>query len=157
MKKTVTSLFIFANETLGKILLPVLFCFSLTSVAFGQGLDHWKEIGDFSNNVWKTPAGIEASISQEHARMDLALTQPDIQDADRAMYLSYKRMLDYSQVNIQAGKPVDEAIFESYDKVLAEIPADKALSHIPEGILVTFIPVLVEALTEVPTPVLSGQ
>ena len=66
-------------------------------------------------------------------------------------------MLDYTQIAIQSGKAVDVSIFESYEKVLDEAPTDKLLSPLPEGILVTFIPILVEVLTEVPVPELSGQ
>jgi hypothetical protein len=157
MKKTVTCLSIFAREAMAKLVLPVLFCVVFSGVAFSQGLDQWKEIGDFSQNVWKPAVGMDASMAQEHARMDLALTQVDIQDVDRAIYLSYKRMLDYTQIAIQSGKAVDVSIFESYEKVLDEAPTDKLLSPLPEGILVTFIPVLVEVLTEVPVPELSGQ
>jgi len=157
MKKTVTCLSIFAREVTCKLVLSAFFCLVFSGVAFSQGLDHWKEIGDFSHNFWKPAAGIDASMVQEHARMDLALTQVDIQDVDRAIYLSYKRMLDYTQIAVQSGKAVDVSIFESYEKVLAEAPTDKLLSPLPEGILMTFIPVLVEALTEVPVPDVSGQ
>jgi len=125
--------------------------------AFGQGNNIKEEIGDLSLIVWKAPAGIDAVVADENAKLSVAFSQPDLQVHDRALLTAYQRMLTYVQAAVQSSKPVDEAIYESYEKVLTEAPADKNLAPMPEGLLITFIPGLVEALTVVPVPDASGN
>ncbi len=156
MKKIVTSLSSFATKAAGIPALCTLFFLFLVASISAQSVDH-AEIGDYSKVVWRPLAGLNAVIAQEDARLDGFLATPDLQERDRAIYTAYKRMLAYTQVLIQDSKPVDEAIFEGYEKVLAEAPNDKQLELLPEGLLMTFIPVLVEVLAEPQVPDMSGQ
>ncbi len=87
--------------------------------------------------------------------MDLSLAQVNLQPADQAIYLSYKRLLNYVQADAQSGMPLSDAIVQNLEKVLLEYPKDPALAAMPEGYLETMIAGLVEVLTapQVPIPV----
>lgn len=110
-----------------------------------------------SEVAWREPTDALSVMNAERARYQLALAWPEIPSVDKAIYKAYLRLLDYIELALQNGKTMEEAILESYQKVVAEAPADPDLKEMPEGILFTFIPGLVEALTEVPIPQLSGQ
>lgn len=153
MKKTATRTYAFITSV--SSLLAFSFLFSIASIS-AQSVEH-AAIGDYSKVVWRPITDMTSVIAQEDTRMDAYLATPDLQDSDRAIYIAYKRMLAYTQALIQDNKPVDEAIFEGYEKVIAEAPGDKYLAFLPEGLLMTYIPVLVEALAEVPVPELSGN
>jgi|GEM_PF-1548286 len=157
MKKTVTSLSFSAKRMTGRLVFAMLSFVFFTATAFGQSNNFKEEIGDLSLIVWKAPAGIDAVVADENAKLAVSLGQPDLQDHDRALFLAYQRLLTYVQSAVQNSTPVDEAIYLSYEKVLTEAPADKYLASMPNGLLVTFIPGLVEALTVVQVPDASGN
>ena len=71
---------------------------------------------------------------------------------EKATFLAYQRLLNYIQSNLQAGKTPQEAIMLSYEQVVAEAPKDADLAYMPEGLLASFVPGLVEAFTEAPVP-----
>ncbi len=116
-----------------------------------------EELGYLSQISWQAPADAVSKMDAERARYDAVLAWPDLPSADKALYKAYLRLLDYTEVLLQNGKTFGEAIVESYEKVIAEAPADPELKEMPEGILFTFIPGLAEMLTEVHVPQLSGQ
>lgn len=138
-----------ASTVFFTLLFSALFCTS----AFSQ-TNLQQDVGDLSAIVWKHTLQLNQSLAQERDRMDVALTQPDLTDADRSLYLSYKRLVNYVEVDILASKPVNEAIATNYEKVLAEAPNDPDLKFLPDGVLATYLPGLIEALTEVPV---AGQ
>ncbi|MBK9335076.1 MAG: hypothetical protein IPM98_00250 [Lewinellaceae bacterium] len=158
MKKTVTTLSFSANGMMSRLALALLlFAFS-SAVAFGQSNDFREEIGDLSSIVWKTSTGIDVVVAEENARLAVVLSQPGLQQQDRSLFLSYQRLVGYVQSAAQAGTPLDAAIFKSYEKVLAEVPHDVNLKHLPDGALMTLVPGLLELLSQVPTPeILIGQ
>lgn len=88
--------------------------------------------------------------------MAQALSVPTIQEDERAIFKSYQRLLTYIQSDLQAGKPVNEAITASYEKVVTEAPNDPELKSMPDGYLATFVPGLIEALAEVQKPATSN-
>ena len=88
--------------------------------------------------------------------MDVMLAAPGLPLADRALFLSYQRLLDYLQADIQAGTPVDESLVKNFDKVVAGAPQDPVLKFLPPNALTTMLPGLLEALIGVPEAV-TGQ
>lgn len=123
----------------------------ICSTASGQ-TGAGKDLGDFSAITWKATADLNAALSDEQARANLALTAPGMPLEEKALFLSYKRMLSYIQADLQAGKPADEAIVSSYEQVLNEAPKDVDLAYLPDGLLATFVPGLVESLAASPKP-----
>ena len=79
MKKTVTTLSSLANKVAGRLLLSALFLLFSIATIFSQGVESRLEIGDYSKVDWKSQSEIAASISQKNTRMDVALTQTDLQ------------------------------------------------------------------------------
>jgi len=150
MKKTVTSLSFSAKRMMSRLVFAMLTFVFFTATAFGQNNNFREEIGDLSSIRWKTPVGIDAVVADENAKIAVSLSQSDLQDHDRALFLAYQRMLTYLQAAVQNNLPVDESIYQSYEKVILEAPADPALAPMPTGMLVTFVPGLVESLAEVP-------
>lgn len=132
------------------LMLVMLFC-GLT--AYSQTPSVVEQIGDISNNKWKTAADLNLSLAGEDAKMVLLLNNPSLMEADKAVYKAYQRLLGYIQSDLQAGKTVDQAIIGSYEKVLVDVVADPELKYMPEGLLLSYIPGLVETLNEVPVPV----
>ena len=158
MKKTVTSLSFSAMRMLSSVVFFTLSFAFFTAAAYGQNKNFKEEIGDLSSKVWKTSVGIAETVTDENARMATILGQPDLQQQDRSLFLSYQRLLNYIDVSTQAGMPVGEAIVGSYEKVIGEVPYDVDLKHLPEGALMTLVPQLVELLSAVPVPdILTGQ
>ena len=142
---------------IGKTMLALL-CFALVSLsAFGQNSDPKQDIGNLTGIVWKAAPGVSDVVAQEQSKMDLALTTPGMPLDERALFLSYRRLVTYIQADFQGGMPVDDALVTNYEKVLTEAPSDPDLKHLPPGLLRTFIPGLIEALTEVPQPQALGN
>ncbi len=133
----------------GKSILSMLFFACICSVASGQ-TGAAKDLGDLSDIDWKANADLGSAISVEQAKADLALTAPNMPLNEKALFLSYKRLLTYIQANLQAGKPAEEAIALSYEQVLGEAPKDPDLAFLPDGLLATFVPGLIESFTVSP-------
>ena len=151
MKRNATSLSLSVNWMASKVFFTLLFSALFCTSVFSQNSPQ-QDVGDLSAIVWKHAPELNQSLAQERDRMDVALTQPDLTDADRSLYLSYKRLVDYVEADILASKPVNEAIATNYEKVLTEAPNDADLKFLPDGVLMTYLPGLIEALTEVPVP-----
>jgi hypothetical protein len=116
---------------------------------FSQNATTEQPFGDLSSVKWKTTSDIGSAIEQEQAKMSLAMSAPDLAEDENAVYHSYDRLLGYVLVELQDNKPVEEAILTAYDKVIVESETDIALKQLPSGILATYIPGLIEVLTEV--------
>lgn len=157
MKRRITALSCSATRIVGKSAFLVALSVFFSVAAFSQtATSPANEIGDLSGILWKSVPAMEETFVSEKARMDVALTQTDLSLSDRALYLSYQRLLDYVRTGVQGGAPVNEVIVQEYEKVLEEAPKDVVLKHLPDGVLITYIPGLVEALAETPTPA-AGQ
>lgn len=146
----------FASQVKAWCLVAAIGVFSIWS-AQGQSGSIREELGYLSQVTWQSPADAVSAMNAERARYNAALAWPALPSVDKAIYKAYLRLLDYTEVLLQNGKTLDEAIVEAYEKVMAEAPADPELKEMPEGILFTYIPGLVELLTEVHIPQLSGQ
>jgi len=138
-------------QFVGKSMFVMLFCACFTSNASAQ-TSAASDLGDLSAVNWKATADLNLSIAVEQAKANLALSAPSMQLDEKALYLSYTRMLNYIQTNLQAGKTADEAIALSYEQVLSEAPKDADLTYLPDGLLATFVPSLVETFTVSPKP-----
>ena len=157
MKKAITFLPFQAKWGTGIQVLVLSLVAILPSLAYSQNADVRQEIGDLSAIDWKNVPAFEAAIAQEDARIDGYLAAPGLSSEDRALYLSYQRMLDLVLSNAQANKPLDEAVYDSYEQVLKESLVDPDLKPAPQGLLITFVPGLIEVLTVAPEADASGQ
>ena len=119
-----------------------------------------EDLGGLRDIAWREPSDAVSVIDAERDRYRnfLSASWPGgIPGADQALFKAYIKLLDYVEQALQGGKTLDDAIVESYEKVMTEAPTDPELKEMPEGILFTYLPGLVEALTEVQQPQLSGQ
>ncbi len=119
-----------------------------------------EDLGGLRDIVWREPLDAASVIDAERSRYGSFLSAfwpSGIPSADQALFKAYIRLLNYVEQALQGGKALDDAIVESYEKVIGEAPADPELKEMPEGILFTYLPGLIEALTEVQQPQLSGQ
>ncbi len=151
-----TSLSFSLKRVVGKGILLLVGSIFVCTLVSGQKMTPAQDVGDLSAIVWKPATDFNQSLAMERSRMDLALTTPGLPASDRSLYLSYHRLLDYIQSDVQAGTTAAEAITNNYVKVLQEAPSDQDLKDLPDGMLQTYLPGLIEALTEVPVP-LPGQ
>jgi hypothetical protein len=158
MKKISTESTFFAKSGAIKLVIAfVLFVFSASLLQAQQSTAR-DLIGDLTGQVWKSSTDIDVLVQAETARMDAAIANPDTPEPDRALFEGYKRLVGYVQLGIQAGSPVDEALYAGYDKVIAESLEDPLLKQMPEGTLINLVPTLVESLIAVPEPVnFQGQ
>lgn len=156
MKRTFTSRPFLAKQMIIKTTLLLFCAVFAVFTAFGQTTPS-QDVGDLSGMVWKSAANVNQAIAQEQAKMDVALTAPGMSLDERALFLSYRRLVSYIQTDVQGGMPVQEAVVTNYEKVLAEAPADPDLKHLPPGLLRTFLPGLIEILQETPTPQALGN
>ena len=99
---------------------------------------------------WKGSSELNLTIANEQSKMDQNLSIPTLAQDEKALFLGYKRMLNHIQTHIQSGKPMEEAIVLAYEQVLAEGPKDPELALMPEGLLGTMVPGLIESLTQTP-------
>lgn len=152
MKKTVTSFLLSANWITGRILLGLLVLAVCPTGANSQSTGDQMGLGDLSGINWKQAPELNAVLASEQAKMGLALTEPQLTPDDRALFLSYQRMLAYMADDVQAGNPIEEALPRNYEKVLTEAPAIPDLKHLNPDVFITFMPGLIEALAEVPVP-----
>lgn len=151
MIRTFTSQPSLLVQILSKGLLALLVSAFFYSTASGQN-DTGTDLGYLSSTNWKTVPNLNISIAQEQSKVALTLSAPNMPLDEKALFLSYQRMLTYIQTNLQAGNSAHEAIKISYAQVLAEAPKDPALSYLTEGMLAIFLPALVESLTQTPIP-----
>ena len=153
MKRFFTSLTFSMKRTVSTGMLAFL-CFAFFStVAVGQNAGAAQEIGDLSGTTWKSSVDLNEALVSERAKMDVMLAAPGLPLADRALFLSYQRLLDYLQADIQAGTPVNESLVKNFDKVVAGAPYDPDLKYLPLNGMTTLLPGLLEALTGVPAAV----
>jgi len=153
MKRFFTSLTFSMKRTVSTGMLAFL-CFAFFStVAVGQNASAAQEIGDLSGTTWKSSVDLNEALVSERSKMDVMLAAPGLPLADRALFLSYQRLLDYLQVDIQAGNPVDQSLVKNFDKVVAGAPYDPDLKYLPLNGMTTLLPGLLEALTGVPAAV----
>lgn len=148
MKKAFTHPFSLGRQvSLSASFLFLSFLFLSTQLN-GQTANAKPDYSYLTTVSWKSAADMNDVFVQEQSKMDVALTQPAIQPVDRAVYSAYKRLLTYVQADQQGGVPLSEAIPKNLDKVALEAPKDAQLALLPDGFLDTFIPFLVESLTE---------
>lgn len=152
MEKSFTSHTISVKNALGKGFLLLTFSAFFCINAMGQSTGSLVELGNLPGVNWKSLADFDQTISQENAKMDLALSPTDLQPADRALYLSYKRLMAYLQSDVQAGQKVGDVFLKRYEQVLEEAPQDPDMKYLLTGTLEGMLPGLVEALTAAPVP-----
>ena len=129
----------------------------VANLAFAQNFDaNVKALGDLSTQTWKSTVDLNTVFSSEMGRTDITLATPDLQEADKALFLAYKRLVTYVQVDTQSGQGVDKAILESYKRVLTEALKEPTLQKLPTDMFLILVPGLVEVLTATPQ-VVPGQ
>ena len=149
MKSSFTTLSLTLKRISGRCIF-VLLLSACAFAVFGQSANPADELGDLSQKDWKPVPEMNQKIDQERARTNVLLALSDLQPTDRSLYLSYERLLDYVQADIQSNVPVDEAISKNYQKVLNGAYKDPDLMNLPPNSLAGLMPALLEALTVVP-------
>ena len=127
MKKISTELTFFVKSGMTKVLVASLSLLFSISLLQAQQISAQDQIGDLTGQVWKSTADISVLAQTEAARMDAAIASPDTPDPDRALFEAYKRLVGYVHSGVQAGNPVNEALYAGYDKVIAESLEDPLL------------------------------
>ena len=105
------------------------------------------------NTNWKSKIELDQTLTAEIVKVEEMLTTPGLQPVDQSIYKAYSRMLTYIQQYIQNNLQVDEAINKGYQTVIDEAPKDPELSLLPDHMLGTYLPGLVEMLAAVNVPV----
>lgn len=147
MKRNFTSLPTFF-QLMGKVALTVLMIMLFSLSGHSQMTGTAKDLGDLSGIQWKATADFGSAVADEHAKMALALSSPALGEDEKALFNAYDRLLNYVMADVQAGKAVDTAIKENYEKVLSEVKTgDPLIKAMPLDLLSTFVPGLVESLT----------
>lgn len=157
MKRNFTSRAVSVKWAFSKSLLALSFCAFFCAAAFGQSAGQVVELGDLSAVNWKSAADFDQTILQETARMDAVLAPAGVQAADRALFLSYKRLVTYIQSDVLAGRSVGEVFIKRYQQVMAEAPQDPDMKHLLPGTLEGLLPGLVEVLMATPELFNGGQ
>lgn len=156
MKRIFTSPAISTKRALRSGLFALLCSVFCTAAVLGQHASATQEIGNLAGTTWKSATDLSDAFTSERAKMDVMLAAPGLPQADRALFLSYKRLLDYLEADVQAGNPLEESLVKNFDKVVAGASHDADLKHLPENGLTTLLPGLLEALTGVQA-VVPGQ
>lgn len=111
------------------------------------------QLGDLSSRDWKKNPDIGNVFISELNKADIALAQPNLQPADKSMYLAYKRIVQEVQAN--KGGTVHESLIVSYKQLMQDYLKDADLKDLPLDGLSVLLQGLVETLTA--TPVMEVQ
>jgi hypothetical protein len=130
---------------LGGILLALCW---FVPVLSAQNASLAEQVGDLSSKAWKRNTEISSTINTELTNTDLALAQPALQAADKAMYLAYKRIVLDVQANAQG--TVDKSIEHSYKQLMEDYSKDPSLKDLSLDGLRVLLQGLVESLTAAP-------
>jgi hypothetical protein len=144
MKNYYTLLSVHLAATL-RLLGLVLVLGSVLPFASGQSVSLNEQFGDLSSREWKKNPDSGTVLAAELNNTDLALAQSDLQAADRAMYLAYKRIIQDVQGN--KGATVDQSIALSYKQLLEDYLKDPVLKYLPLDGLAVLLQGLIESLS----------
>ena len=103
--------------------------------------------------TWKSNPELAQTLTTEKERVDVFLNTPGLQAEEQAIYKAYNLMLTYIQQHIQNNVPAQDAITKGYQQVLNEAPKNQELAKLPDQMLGTFLPGVVEMLSATPVPV----
>lgn len=103
--------------------------------------------------TWKSNPEIAQTLTTEKERVDILLSTPGLQAEEQSIYKAYHLMLTYIQQHIQNNVSTEDAIAKGYQQVLNEAPKNQELAKLPDYMLGTYLPGLVEMLSATPAPV----
>jgi hypothetical protein len=103
--------------------------------------------------TWKSNPEIAQTLTTEKERVDVLLSAQGLQPEELSIYKAYNLMLTYIRQHIQNNIPSQDAITKGYQQVLNEAPKNQDMAHLPDQMLGTYLPGLVEMLSETPVPV----
>lgn len=134
-----------------------VFVFALMTLFCTSQVSAQTDNGPASINMnaitWKSNPEITQTLTAEIERTDVLLSTPGLQAEEQSIYKAYKLMLTYIQLHIQNNVPAQDAITKGYQQVLHEAPKNQDLANLPDQMLGTYLPGLVEMLSAVPAPV----
>jgi len=126
-----------------------LFCPSIV----GAQTDNGPASINMSAVTWKSNPEIAQTLTAEKERVDVLLSTPGLQQDEQAIYKAYNLMLTYIQQHIDSNIPTEDAIAKGYQQVLNEAPKNQELAKLPDHMLGTYLPGVVEMLSASPAPV----
>lgn len=144
---------VFTSRFFFGITIATCFLLSLISTDIKSQTDNGPASIDMKNTAWKSKIDLDQTLTSEKIKVEEILTTPGLQPVDKSIYKAYSRMLTYIQQYIQNNLQVDEAISKGYQSVIDEAPKDPELSLLPDHMLGTYLPGLVEMLAAVNVPV----
>ena len=145
MKNITTKFLLQANVLFRLVAFMTILISANTMFAQSKG----GEIGDLSSITWKDTDLANTTLLEEEVKIDQSLSTPNLQDADKAMYIAYKRLLEYikgSASDMGLGKAIEEA----HVRVLKEALIDQDIKQMPLDGFSVLVSVLVESLQYVP-------
>jgi hypothetical protein len=108
-----------------------------------------EEIGDLSGITWKDTDLVNVVLLEEEVKIGQSLSTPNLQDVDKAMYIAYKRLLEYIKSS-PSDLGLEKAIEDSHARVLKEALIDQDIKQMPLDGFSVLVSVLVESLQYVP-------
>ena len=102
--------------------------------------------------TWKSNPEIAQTLTTEKERVDILLNTPGLQAEEQSIYKAYNLMLTYIKQHVENNVPTEDAIAKGYQQVLNEAPKNQELAKLPDHMLGTYLPGLVEMLSATPVP-----
>lgn len=145
MKNITTNFLLQANMLFRLVAFMTILISANTIFAQNKG----EEIGDLSGITWKDTDAVNVVLLEEEVKIGQSISTPNLQDVDKAMYIAYKRLLDYIK-----GSPSDlgleKAIEDAHARVLKEALIDQDIKQMPLDGFSALVSVLVESLQYAP-------
>jgi hypothetical protein len=145
MKNITTKFLLQANVLFRLVAFMTILISANTMFAQSKG----GEIGDLSSITWKDADLANTTLLEEEVKIGQSLSTPNLQDVDKAMYIAYKRLLEYikgSASDLGLGKAIEDA----HVRVLKEALIDQDIKQMPLDGFSVLVSGLVESLQYVP-------
>ena len=131
--------------------IAILSLFSPSQI--GAQTDNGPASINMSAITWKSNPEIVQTLTAEKERVDGLLNTPGLQADEQSIYKAYSLMITYIHQHIQNNVSTEDAISKGYQQVLNEAPKNQELAKLPDQMLGTYLPGLVEMLSATPAPV----
>jgi hypothetical protein len=145
MKNITTNFLLHANVLFRLVAFMTILISANTIFAQNKG----EEIGDLSGITWKDTDLVNVVLLEEEVKIGQSLSTPNLQDVDKAMYIAYKRLLEYIKSS-PSDLGLEKAIEDSHARVLKEALIDQDIKQMPLDGFSVLVSVLVESLQYVP-------
>lgn len=129
-------------------LLGVVACLMLAGTTFSQKFAVSEPVRDPASVTWRTATDLSSTLIGEMTKTDVALTNPDLPEADRILFTAYRRLLTDI---MSSGHPnAGEALNKAYTKILEESLTNPLLKGLDQNGFAALAEGLIELLQPVP-------